>query len=462
MIRTIEEACHRSAYFVMQSLRRRPVGAYIRDLQKREKLDAESHRRLVYDELREALLYARARVPLYSTGRWHTSLSRVDAGDLTAWPILERHEVRERGHELLARGSMLGRFYRRSSASTGTPVNVAWSPKAAAWGWANEYRVTLWYGIKPGVRTLLLWGSHHRLQDWIRNCRGFLTTELTQERLEEAAQYVLRRRPVLLQGLPSAMTQLGRYIRAKYPDAPWPLIPFAKVGGEQLFPFQRDEIYKHFGSKIIEFYGCTEVGPIAAECPAGSMHLMTDNSFIEIVRDGEPVPIGEFGEIVATSLRNRAMPLVRCRVGDSGRISPEPCSCGLPYPVLSDLVARVADVFVAADGRKVHGSALANGLREVLAHAPAGAIQQVLFQQVDRTRWKILVESQTGFDATIAARLTALVHELFGEACNVQIERVAMVPRERSGKYRYYRSAVQEREPPSSPPLTIGTEALTG
>jgi phenylacetate-CoA ligase len=246
--------------------------------------------------------------------------------------------------------------------------------------------------------------------------------------------------------LPSAMLQLARYIRANHPDAPWPLVPFAKVGGEQLYAFQREELYKQLGAKTVEFYGCTEVGPIAAECPEGSMHLISDNSYIEIFKDGAPVPPGEFGEIVATSLQNRAMPLVRCKVGDSGRISPDPCRCGRPYPVLTDLVARVADLFLTADGRRIHGSVLANGLRELLAGAPLGAIRQVLFQQVDALHWKVLVESDTGFDAGIAGRLAELVHSNFGAACDVQIERVALVPREPSGKYRYYRPATPHTE----------------
>jgi phenylacetate-CoA ligase len=461
MQRPIEQACHRGAYFTLQRLRGRPVDRYIHALQGRERLDRTSHERLIATELREALQFALAHVPLYSTEPWRESLSRSDAAELAAWPVLERQTVRERGAELLARGSALGRFYRSSSASTGTPVRVAWNPHGAAWGWANEYRVMLWYGVEPCVRTLLLWGSHHRLQDRIRNCRGFLTTELTQERLEEAAQYVLERRPLLWIGLPSAMMQLARYIRANYPQAPWPLVPFAKVGGEQLYPFQREELHKQLGTKVVEFYGCTEVGPIAAECPEGSMHLMTDNSYVEIFRDGVPAPPGEFGEIVATSLRNRAMPLVRCKVGDSGRISLDPCPCGRPFPVLTDLVARVADLFMTADGRRVHGSALANGLRELVPAAPLGAIRQVLFQQVDPLHWKVLVESDAGFDAAIAARFVELVRTHFGELCDVQIDRVALIPREPSGKFRYYRPAMLRTTQPAAEVLVEADYTLS-
>lgn len=456
MKRRVEEACHRRAYFALQSLRGRPVERDIRELQARERLDRPAHERMIAEALRETLRYAYTHVPLYATRPWRESVSRSDPTDLAAWPVLERQVVREHAGELLAKGSAFGRFYRNSSASTGTPLRVAWNPQAAAWGWANEYRVMLWYGVKPGIRTLLLWGSHHRLQDWVRNCRGFLTTELTHERLEEAAQYVLKRRPVLCMGLPSALTQLARHIRANHPQAPWPLVPFAKVGGEQLYPFQREELHRQLGTKVVEFYGCTEVGPIAAECPAGSMHLMTDNSYVEIFKDGAPAKPGEFGEIVATSLTNRAMPLVRCKIGDSGRISPDPCPCGRPYPVLTDLVARSADLFITADGRKVHGSALALGLRELLANAPLGVVRQVLFQQVEPLLWKVLVESDGELDAGLRTQLTQLVRTNFGEACEVRIERVSVVPREASGKYRYYRPAAPKTQPGT---VKVGIEA---
>jgi phenylacetate-CoA ligase len=451
-VRALDQSWHRAAYLTLQQLRGRPVGRFIRTLQAREQLEPGAFKHLIDMELREQLRFAHAKVPLYASGPWSQSLTHGDPTQLSSWPILDRATVRERGTELLARGLRPGTFYRSSSASSGEPLRIAWNPHGGAWGWANEYRVMLWYGVPPGVRTLLMWGSEHRLQDWVRNTRGFLTTALTPQRLEEAAQYVLQRQPELVMGLPSALVQLARYIRANYPDAPQQLVPFAKLGGEQIYPFQLEELRKHFGARTVEFYGCTEVGPIAAQCPAGSMHLLSDNSHIEICRDGEPVPHGEFGDIVATSLSNRAMPLVRCRIGDSGTISPDPCSCGRPYPVLASLVGRASDLFMTADGTKVHGSQLGAGLQTLLASTPLGVIQQVLFQQIDPLHWKVLVESGVGFDAQLAAQLTELVRTNFGRQCDVEIERVSVVPRETSGKFRYYR-------PPG--PRSVGQAPLT-
>lgn len=439
MKRDLEQSFRGRMYLILQFLRGRPVGPFIKRLQSCERLDPASFQRLTRAQLAETLRYAREKVPFYSIGPWREALAHADPLDVLSWPVLDRKTVITHREQLLARRFTPGLFYRHSSASTGEPLSVAYSPNAAAWSWANEYRAMLWFGVAPGSKTLMMWGGGHPLLDWLKNCRVFVTRSLTQQRLEEAAQYLLRHRPVLCMGLPSAIALLARYVRANHPGAPQSLVPFVKLGGEQVYPFQREEIAARLGATVIESYGCTEVGAIATECPAGSLHVFAEHVHIEILRDGVPVPAGEFGDIVATSLVNRAMPLVRCRIGDRGRLSAEPCGCGLPHPVLKDLVGRAADVFMAANGSTVHGSALGNGLRSFLSRAPLGAVGQVLFHQIDRSHWKVFVETGARFDEAVAAALRDVVRTTFGAECRVEIEPVTTVPREPSGKFRYYR-----------------------
>jgi phenylacetate-CoA ligase len=440
MNETLAEGLHRRLYLGLQRLRGRPVGPFIRQLQAWERLSGPDFDHLARTRLQETLSYARTRVQLYVTGAWQAALSRSDPQDIQNWPVLERKVVVAHREQLLARGKPPGTFYRHSSASSGEPLSVAFSPQAAAWSWANEYRAMLWYGVAPGAKTLMMWGNSHPVLDWIRNCKVFLTTELTQARLEEAAQYLMRQRPALFVGLPSAAARLARYVQATYPDAPRPVVPYVKLGGEQIYPFERDEVARHLGARVVEFYGCTEVGAIAAECPEGSRHVFAEHVHLEIHRDGSPVPPGEFGDIVLTSLDNRAMPLVRCRIGDRGRLSPDPCRCGRPHPVLTELVGRAADLFLAADGSLVHGSVLGQGLQSFLSEAPPGAIGQVLFQQVDARRWKVLVESPSRLDGNLSAGLSQVVRTALGTEYQVDVEQVPVIPRETSGKFRYYRS----------------------
>jgi phenylacetate-CoA ligase len=422
----------------------------MRRLRQWERLTRSEFEEITRSLLADTLRYAYETVPFYKLGEQSQAFRRADARSIEAWPVLERQALRTNLVDLLSTRKPVGTFYRCSSASTGDPVRVAWNPHGAAIGWANEHQAMLWHGVPPGVDTLLFWGYGNQAVNWVRNYRVFRTTQLTPDVLEEATRYVLRTQPTLCVGLPSAIAEWARYVRANHPHQPRIHVPFMKLGGEQIYRFQREELEQFFGSRVVETYGCTEMGPIGAECTAGSMHILTSHVHLEIFRDGAPVPEGEFGDIVATSLSNRAMPLVRCKIGDSGRISPDPCTCGLPYPVLQDLVGRVNDLLLAADGSRVHGSTLGASLRTVLADVPPGSIRQVLFQQIDQLHWTVLVESDSGFADETAAQLAELVRSTCGEQCRVVVKRVNLVPREASGKFRYYRPAEPQRDKPAA------------
>jgi phenylacetate-CoA ligase len=436
---SLEQRFHKTMYYSLQSLRGRHVGPFVQKLQTWERLDREQFDKLTDELLSNTLRLAFRRVPLYSTAQWRDALSSANAEVLDAWPVLDRRMLITHRRALRARRIDSGVFSRSSSGSTGEVVRVAYNPAAGGWSWAQEYRSMYWFGIPPGSRTLLLWGGGHPLYDWVRNCRVCTTKNLSFGQLEWATEYLLRKQPMLCMGLPSAIAQLARHVRTHHPHAPPQLVPFVKLGGEQVYDFQRDEIARHFGARVFESYGSTEMGPIAHECPHGSRHIMADHVRLEIFDGDRRLPVGEFGDIVVTSLFNRAMPLVRCRIGDRGRISPDPCPCGLPHPVLAELVGRAADMFATADGRLVHGSELGRRLQLFLSKAPLGSVGQVLFEQSGTTDWKVLVESSDGFDETLAAQLRGIVQATFGERCHVTIQRVALVPREKSGKYRYYR-----------------------
>lgn len=84
--------------------------------------------------------------------------------------------------------------------------------------------------------------------------------------------------------------------------------------------------------EIFQHYGMTEMGlggGIDCEAHAG-YHLRESDFYFEIVdvNTGEPLPDGEEGEIVFTTLTRRGMPLIRYRTGDISRFLPEPCPCG--------------------------------------------------------------------------------------------------------------------------------------
>ncbi len=436
----LERVFHRSMYLGIQRVRGRPVGKWIRHLAAWDALDDARYAALSRQRLEALLEFASARVPLYRSDAWRRSIAS-DPRDITRWPMLDRNDLVERRNELVADGARRPLLLaRRSSASTGRPIEVLWNADAVAWSWAAEYHPMLWHGLEIGARTLRLWGSASVLENFVLNRHFVPADDLTPLRLDAAAAYIDTRRPQLVWGTPSAVHELARHIGRTDRAAGAFRVPYIKVGGEQLYGFQREEIVRHLGERLIESYGCTEMGPIAAECPAGSLHVLTTNVHLEIFRDGAPAPPGELGEIIATSIVNRGMPLVRCRIGDLGALSPDRCRCGRPQPVLASLRGRAADLVMRTDGTPIHGSVLGDAMQRCAPGTPLGCAQKVLFEQIDRQRWRVRIEAHRRPDlAALERQVGDLLREILGPDCLAETEIVARIPREPSGKFRYYK-----------------------
>ena len=125
-------------------------------------------------------------------------------------------------------------------------------------------------------------------------------------------------------------------------------------GSERWSDKMRAYIKKELGIELYDIYGLTEIyGPgIGINCEKeNGIHYWDDYVYIEIIdpKTGLPVPDGEEGEIVITTLVKEGAPLIRFRTHDISRIIPEPCSCGSKYPRIDIIKGRSDDMF------KVHG-----------------------------------------------------------------------------------------------------------
>ena len=126
------------------------------------------------------------------------------------------------------------------------------------------------------------------------------------------------------------------------------------IGSERWSEKKREYIREKLGIELYDIYGLTEIyGPgIGINCPGQpGMHYWDDYLYIEIIdpATGIPVPDGEEGEIVITTLVKEGAPLIRFRTHDLSRIIPGLCPCGCHHPRLDIIRGRSDDMF------KVHG-----------------------------------------------------------------------------------------------------------
>jgi phenylacetate-CoA ligase len=122
-------------------------------------------------------------------------------------------------------------------------------------------------------------------------------------------------------------------------------------GAEPWTIAMRDEIERRMGIRAMEAYGLTELcGPgVAFDCEAqDGLHINEDHFLAEIVDPVtfEPLPLGEKGELIFTSLQRRAMPMLRYRTKDITRFRRETCSCGRTLLKMDKLSGRTDDMLI--------------------------------------------------------------------------------------------------------------------
>ena len=122
------------------------------------------------------------------------------------------------------------------------------------------------------------------------------------------------------------------------------------IGSERWGEKMRNRIQDELGIEIYDIYGLTEIyGPgIGISCAEHhGMHIWDDYVYIEVVDPvtGKPLPDGEIGELVLTTLQKEGAPLIRYRTHDLTRIIPGDCACGMHHPRIDTLVGRTDDMF---------------------------------------------------------------------------------------------------------------------
>lgn len=145
-------------------------------------------------------------------------------------------------------------------------------------------------------------------------------------------------------------------------------------GAEPWTDGMRERIQAETGIEAFDIYGLSEItGPgVATECSCHSgLHVLEDHFFPEIIdpATGAPLPDGEEGELVLTTLSKRAMPMIRYRTRDITAILTEPCGCGRTLRRIRRISRRSDDMFIIR-GVNVFPSQVEAALLEIEGTVP--------------------------------------------------------------------------------------------
>lgn len=123
-------------------------------------------------------------------------------------------------------------------------------------------------------------------------------------------------------------------------------------GAEPWSDRMRDEIEKKLNLDALDVYGLSEIiGPgVSVECIEGKrgLHVFEDHFIVEVINPEtcEPLPYGEKGELVFTTLTKEAFPTIRYRTRDISVLNPEPCVCGRNFVRMDRVSGRTDDMLI--------------------------------------------------------------------------------------------------------------------
>lgn len=336
-----------------------------------------------------------------------------------------------------------------SSGSTGAPTVFFEDGSRTALNWAYELRVKSWYGIEPGAKearmarlsTAYLPASRSlRLRQAAWNQMILPGTNLADGDYAQCVERLRTFRPATLWGYTSALAGLGEYVKRSGQESAVTSIRLAIAWAAPLYDHEKAMIEEGLRCAITNIYGAREVGHIAALCPAGSFHINQENLVVE--REGGNNGAAE-GELLVTNLDLSPMPLLRYRMGDLGSVGDGGCACGRTLQVLSNLLGRTGEVFVAKDGRMISPNFWC---RVFMSDRYAGQIRRFQVVYTKEKNLRIVIARGPGYSEEAETYIREVVRTNFSADTRLDFEYVAEILPQVSGKYQM---VVNEAKPQS-------------
>ena len=243
-----------------------------------------------------------------------------------------------------------------SSGTTGKPTVVGYTRRDIR-TWARVVaRCLAAAGMRPGDRLHNAYGYglftgglglHYGAEEL-----GVMVTPISGGQTQRQIMLIRDFEPTGLSCTPSYALNLAETAEDMNVDLRKLPLKVGVFGAEPWTEEMRYELESRLGIDAIDIYGLSEViGPgVGIECleAKDGLHVFEDHFLIEAVdvNTGQPVPNGEPGEIVITSLTKEAFPVIRYRTRDISVLNPAPCRCGRTHVRMQRVTGRTDDMLI--------------------------------------------------------------------------------------------------------------------
>lgn len=367
--------------------------------------------------------------------------------DIEKIPILSKEPLRENPEQFLADGfSLKDIIVINTSGTTGKTLKIFVDLDSRRYSYAFYSRLKKWAGINCKLSNVTFAGRTIVAPDrdkppfWRRNLKMnnylFSSYHLSPANLKFYAEKLSQIQPHFIDSYPSSIHTLATYMQENNISSIHPKA--IMTSSETLFDYQRKTIEDVFKCPVYDQYGCAEQVVFVSQCEKGAYHIHPEFGIVEFLReDGTRAEPGEQARLICTGFTNKAMPLIRYDIGDTGILAKnQNCSCGRNFPVIEHIVGRTDDILIMRDGRRV------GRLDPVFKGLESIKETQIVQEDLDNVTLKIVPgDNYRQEEADI------IVYELkkrLGSYTKITTQLVQEIPRTSSGKFRAVISKVKK------------------
>lgn len=390
-----------------------------------------------FRQFRSIFAHALNTVPYYRE-RFAPWRSGIDSWErYRELPVSSRTDVQQAGtdmHSTLPPPAHGPLMKTESSGSTGMPLVTLGSAWTQLLWYALLLRDHLWHGRDFGGKLAAIRNraTPARLDNWGPATAAFRTgpslVRAVSPDLDEQLQWLVDENPDYLLSLATNIHALAE--RSIETGIRLPRLKQVRTFAEMLRPDTRRLVREAWGVPLSDGYSSEELGYIALQCPVSeNYHVQSESLVVEVLDEsGVPCQPGATGQIVASTLHNFSMPLLRYASGDYAEVA-EPCGCGRGLPALRRIVGRQRNMLLSPQGGRYWPSFASEVWRHI---APIGQIQVI---QTAREDIELNVVCKRDLAEGEKLELTTALNQSLGFEYRVTVHRVEAIPRPKGGKY---------------------------
>lgn len=402
------------------------------------------------EKLRALIKHAYHTVPYYTELMRKLKLQPDDiktVKELYKLPLLTKQDIKNNFNKLISL-KFNKHFLRHghTSGTTGSPLDLVYDIQTCVVHHVADWRQKNWADLKYGAPFASVQG---RLIVPIKQItppfwrKNYINNQLFMSSFhlkENTIPYYFNKIKMdgirHIEGYPSTIYILSMYLNKKKQTLP---LKAVLTSSETLYDFQRASIEKAFCCKVFDYYGMAERAVFATECEYHQgHHLNMDYGITEFVNNqNEIVRKGEFGRIVATSLHNWAMPLIRYQTNDSSSCDYSTCQCGRGFPLMKNVTTKDESIVTLPDGRLISPSVLTHPFKPMVNILESQIIQE------NKNEFIIKIVKNEKYSQTDEDKLLSAFKERLGNDLIFKFDYVDEIPRTKNGKLKWVISKIK-------------------